>query len=95
MELRQLRHFLALADLADDAARYSFAGERGVAQQAGCPPSGDLDEPLAGELPEGELVSAGVGIGFAPVALQYPVLTAPDNVLPGAAGRRRAHAAAI
>ena len=28
-----------------------------------------------------ELVRAGVGIGFAPVGLQYPVLTAPDSVL--------------
>jgi DNA-binding transcriptional LysR family regulator len=28
-----------------------------------------------------ELVGAGVGIGFAPVGLQYPVLTAPDSVL--------------
>lgn len=28
-----------------------------------------------------ELVSAGVGIGFAPVGLQYPVLTAPGSVL--------------
>jgi DNA-binding transcriptional LysR family regulator len=28
-----------------------------------------------------ELVSAGVGIGFAPAGLQYPVLTAPDSVL--------------
>ena len=28
-----------------------------------------------------EMVSAGVGIGFAPVGLQYPVLTAPDSVL--------------
>ena len=28
-----------------------------------------------------ELVSAGVGIGFAPVGLPYPVLTAPDSVL--------------
>ena len=28
-----------------------------------------------------ELVSAGVGIGFAPVGLQYPVLTASDSVL--------------
>ncbi|MCX4906308.1 hypothetical protein [Streptomyces sp. NBC_00878] len=28
-----------------------------------------------------ELVSAGVGIGFASVGLQYPVLTAPDSVL--------------
>jgi DNA-binding transcriptional LysR family regulator len=28
-----------------------------------------------------ELVSAGVGIGFAPVGLQYPVLTAPNSVL--------------
>jgi DNA-binding transcriptional LysR family regulator len=28
-----------------------------------------------------ELVCAGVGIGFAPVGLQYPVLTAPDSVL--------------
>jgi hypothetical protein len=29
----------------------------------------------------GELVSAGVGIGFAPAVPQYPVLTAPDSVL--------------
>jgi DNA-binding transcriptional LysR family regulator len=28
-----------------------------------------------------ELVSAGVGIGFAPVGLPYPALTAPDSVL--------------
>src|SRR3954469_11412391 len=28
-----------------------------------------------------ELVSAGVGLGFAPVGLPYPVLTAPDSVL--------------
>jgi DNA-binding transcriptional LysR family regulator len=28
-----------------------------------------------------ELVSAGVGIGFAPAGLRYPVLTAPDSVL--------------
>ena len=28
-----------------------------------------------------ELVNAGVGIGFAPVSLQYPVLTAPNSVL--------------
>jgi DNA-binding transcriptional LysR family regulator len=28
-----------------------------------------------------ELISAGVGIGFAPAGLQYPVLTAPDSVL--------------
>jgi DNA-binding transcriptional LysR family regulator len=28
-----------------------------------------------------ELVAAGVGIGFAPVGLQYPVLTDPDSVL--------------
>jgi hypothetical protein len=28
-----------------------------------------------------EVVSAGVDIGFAPVGLQYPVLTAPDSVL--------------
>jgi DNA-binding transcriptional LysR family regulator len=28
-----------------------------------------------------ELVSAGVGIGFAPAGLQYPVLTAPGSVL--------------
>ena len=28
-----------------------------------------------------ELVGAGVGIGFAPVGLPYPVLTAPDSVL--------------
>jgi DNA-binding transcriptional LysR family regulator len=28
-----------------------------------------------------ELISAGVGIGFAPVGLQYPALAAPDSVL--------------
>jgi DNA-binding transcriptional LysR family regulator len=28
-----------------------------------------------------ELISAGVGTGFAPVGLQYPVLTGPDSVL--------------
>jgi DNA-binding transcriptional LysR family regulator len=28
-----------------------------------------------------ELVSAGVGVGFAPAGLRYPVLTAPDTVL--------------
>jgi DNA-binding transcriptional LysR family regulator len=28
-----------------------------------------------------ELISAGVGIGFAPVGLRYPVLTAPDSIL--------------
>src|SRR6202034_1235719 len=28
-----------------------------------------------------ELVSAGVGIGFAPVGLQYPALTAPGSLL--------------
>jgi DNA-binding transcriptional LysR family regulator len=28
-----------------------------------------------------ELVSAGVGIGFAPADLRYPVLTAPHSVL--------------
>jgi DNA-binding transcriptional LysR family regulator len=28
-----------------------------------------------------QAVSAGVGIGFAPIGLQYPVLTAPDSVL--------------
>ena len=28
-----------------------------------------------------ELVSAGVGIGFAPVGLQYPALTAPGSAL--------------
>jgi DNA-binding transcriptional LysR family regulator len=28
-----------------------------------------------------ELVSAGIGIGFAPAGLQYPALTAPDSVL--------------
>ena len=28
-----------------------------------------------------ELVSAGVGVGFAPAGLRYPVLTAPDSVL--------------
>jgi DNA-binding transcriptional LysR family regulator len=32
-------------------------------------------------VPSAALVSAGVGIGFAPVGLQYPVLTAPDSVL--------------
>jgi len=28
-----------------------------------------------------ELISAGVGIGFAPEGLKYPVLTAPDSAL--------------
>ncbi len=32
-------------------------------------------------VPSAALVSAGVGIGFAPVGLQYPMLTAPDSVL--------------
>src|SRR5580698_4398468 len=41
-----------------------------------------------------ELVSAGVGIGFAPAGLRYPVLTAPGSVLrliPVAGGRLERH----
>ena len=50
----QLEEQLPVADLADDAARYALAGERGVTQQASRPPA-YLDEPLAGELPYGDL----------------------------------------
>jgi DNA-binding transcriptional LysR family regulator len=57
------------ARLMSDAA---FAGE-GVPRRVVCE-VGDWELFL-------ELVSAGVGIGFAPVGLQYPVLTAPDSVL--------------
>ena len=49
-----------------------FAGE-GIPRRIACE-VGDWELFL-------ELVSAGVGIGFAPVGLQYPVLTAPDSVL--------------
>ncbi len=55
--------------LLSDAA---FAGE-GIPRRVVCE-VGDWELFL-------ELVSAGVGIGFAPVGLQYPVLTAPDSVL--------------
>ncbi len=55
--------------LLSDAA---FAGQ-GIARRIACE-VGDWELFL-------ELVSAGVGIGFAPVGLQYPVLTAPDSVL--------------
>jgi len=57
------------ARLLSDAA---FAGE-GIPRRVVCE-VGDWELFL-------ELVSAGVGIGFAPVSLQYPVLTAPDSVL--------------
>jgi DNA-binding transcriptional LysR family regulator len=57
------------ARLLSDAA---FAGE-GIPRRIVCD-VGDWEVFL-------ELVSAGVGIGFAPVGLQYPVLTAPDSVL--------------
>src|SRR5260370_28693659 len=57
------------ARLLSDAA---FAGE-GIPRRVVCE-VGDWELFL-------ELVSAGVGIGFAPVGLQYPVLTAPDSVL--------------
>ncbi len=57
------------ARLLSDAA---FAGE-GILRRVVCE-VGDWELFL-------ELVSAGVGIGFAPVGLQYPVLTAPDSVL--------------
>jgi len=57
------------ARLLSDAA---FAGE-GIPRRIACE-VGDWELFL-------ELVSAGVGIGFAPVGLQYPVLTAPDSVL--------------
>jgi DNA-binding transcriptional LysR family regulator len=57
------------ARLLSDAA---FAGE-GIPRRVVCE-VGDWELLL-------ELVSAGVGIGLAPVGLQYPVLTAPDSVL--------------
>jgi DNA-binding transcriptional LysR family regulator len=57
------------ARLLSDAA---FAGE-GIPRRVVCE-VGDWELFL-------ELVSAGVGIGFAPVGLQYPVLTAPGSVL--------------
>src|SRR6202035_2326159 len=57
------------ARLLSDAA---FAGE-GIPRRVVCD-VGDWELFL-------ELVSAGVGIGFAPVGLQYPVLTAPDSFL--------------
>jgi DNA-binding transcriptional LysR family regulator len=57
------------ARLMSDAA---FAGE-GIPRRIACE-VGDWELFL-------ELVSAGVGIGFAPVGLQYPVLTGPDSVL--------------
>ena len=57
------------ARLLSDAA---FAGE-GIPRRVVCE-IGDWELFL-------ELVSADVGIGFAPVGLQYPVLTAPDSVL--------------
>jgi DNA-binding transcriptional LysR family regulator len=55
--------------LLSDAA---FAGE-GIPRRVVCE-VGDWELFL-------ELVNAGVGIGFAPVGLQYPVLTAPESVL--------------
>jgi DNA-binding transcriptional LysR family regulator len=55
--------------LLSDAA---FAGE-GIPRRVVCE-VGDWELFL-------ELVSAGVGIGFAPLGLQYPVLTAPDSAL--------------
>jgi DNA-binding transcriptional LysR family regulator len=57
------------ARLLSDAA---FAGE-GIPRRVACE-IGDWELFL-------ELVNAGVGIGFAPVGLPYPVLTAPDSVL--------------
>jgi DNA-binding transcriptional LysR family regulator len=57
------------ARLLSDAA---FAGE-GIPRRVVCE-VGDWEVFL-------EVVSAGVGIGFAPVGLQYPVLTAPGSVL--------------
>jgi DNA-binding transcriptional LysR family regulator len=57
------------ARLLSDAA---FAGE-GIPRRVVCE-VGDWEVFL-------ELISAGVGIGFAPVGLQYPVLAAPDSVL--------------
>src|SRR4051812_43529894 len=55
--------------LLSDAA---FAGE-GIPRRIACE-IGDWELFL-------ELVSEGVGVGFAPVGLRYPVLTAPDSVL--------------
>jgi DNA-binding transcriptional LysR family regulator len=57
------------ARLLSDAA---FAGE-GIPRRVVCE-VGDWELFL-------ELVNAGVGIGFAPVGLRYPVLTAPDSTL--------------
>jgi DNA-binding transcriptional LysR family regulator len=57
------------ARLLSDAA---FAGE-GIPRRVVCE-VGDWEVFL-------ELISAGVGIGFAPVGVQYPVLAAPDSVL--------------
>ena len=57
------------ARLLSDAA---FAGE-GITRRVVCE-IGDWELFL-------DLVSAGVGIGFAPAGLQYPVLTAPDGLL--------------
>jgi DNA-binding transcriptional LysR family regulator len=57
------------ARLLSDAA---FAGE-GIPRRVVCE-VGDWELFL-------ELVGAGVGIGFAPAGLRYPVLTAPDSVL--------------
>ena len=57
------------ARLLSDAA---FAGE-GIPRRVACE-VGDWELFL-------ELVSAGVGIGFAPVGLRYPALTAPDSNL--------------
>src|ERR1700759_4583544 len=57
------------ARLLSDAA---FAGE-GIPRRVACE-VGDWELFL-------ELVSAGVGIGFAPAGLRYPVLTAPGSVL--------------
>jgi DNA-binding transcriptional LysR family regulator len=57
------------ARLLSDAA---FAGE-GITRRIACE-VGNWDLFL-------ELISAGVGIGFAPVGLPYPALTAPDSIL--------------
>jgi DNA-binding transcriptional LysR family regulator len=57
------------ARLLSDAA---FAGE-GITRRVVCE-VGDWEVFL-------EVVNAGVGIGFAPVGLQHPVLAAPDSVL--------------
>jgi DNA-binding transcriptional LysR family regulator len=66
---RRIRRFCAGGRLLSDAA---FAAE-GIPRRVVCE-VGDWELFL-------ELVSAGVGIGFAPVGLQYPVLTAPSSVL--------------